>query len=377
MHVQVLSWEEPGGWSGPLPADLDSASTLVLAFGSPPVEVAADLLDEVAKAFPTARLAGCSTAGEIVGERVGEGGLGLAVARFDHTRLRVATAPIASPEGSRAAGLALAEELSEPDLRAILVLSDGLRLNGTALLRAMNEQLSPEVVVTGGLAGDGDRFSSTWVVADTGPVSGQVTAVGLYGDRVSVGHGSQGGWDPFGVERVVTRSSGTVLYELDGEPALELYRTYLGDRAAGLPATALLFPLALRTSVGDSVVRTVLSVDDDEQSMRFAGDIPQGATVQLMRANFDRLVEGAHQAGRLARRDQDPGRPCLAVAISCVGRRLVLGERTEEEVDAVLEGLPQGAELIGFYSYGEISPSASGQCDLHNQTMTLTTIVET
>jgi hypothetical protein len=377
MEAQVLSWAGTGGWSGPLPAELDSPSTLVLAFGSPPVELAADLLDEVVKAFPTSRLAGCSTAGEIVGGQVGEGGLGLAVARFDHTRLRIAAAPIVAPDGSRAAGRALAEELLAPDLRAVVVLSDGLRVNGAALLRAMNELLPPGVVVTGGLAGDGDRFESTWVVADARPVEGQVTAVGLYGDRVGVGHGSQGGWDPFGVERVVTRSSGTVLYELDGEPALELYRSYLGDRAAGLPAAALLFPLALRTSHGDSVVRTILGIDDADQSMRFAGDIPEGATVQLMRANFDRLVEGAHQAGRLARRDEDTGRPCLAVAISCVGRRLVLGERTEEEVDAVLEGLPAQADLIGFYSYGEISPSASGRCELHNQTMTLTTIVET
>jgi len=256
-------------------------------------------------------------------------------------------------------------------------LSDGLRVNGTELLSGVQEVLPADVVVTGGLAGDGDRFATTWVVRDGGTTAGVVSAVGLYGDRVRIGHGSRGGWDSFGVERQVTRSDGNVLYELDREPALALYKRYLGDRAAGLPATALLFPLALCTDDGGpGLVRTVLAVDEAEQSMTFAGDVPQGGRVQLMRANFDRLVEGAATAGRLAGSGQEAGRRSLAIAISCVGRRLVLGERTEEEVEAVLDSLPPASSLVGFYSYGEISPSASGTCDLHNQTMTLTTIVE-
>jgi hypothetical protein len=59
-----------------------------------------------------------------------------------------------------------------------------------------------------------------------------------------------------------------------------------------------------------------------------------------------------------------------------VGRRLVLGSRTEEEIEATLEVLPKGTQQIGFYSYGEISPYTAGTCDLHNQTMTLTTLSE-
>jgi hypothetical protein len=124
-------------------------------------------------------------------------------------------------------------------------------------------------------------------------------------------------------------------------------------------------------------VRTVLAVDEQRQSMTFAGDIPQGSRAQLMRANFDRLIQGASDAATLAgaARDVRDGET-LAIAISCVGRRLVLGERTEEEVEATLDVLPPGSRQIGFYSYGEISPYAKGPCDLHNQTMTLTTIAE-
>jgi hypothetical protein len=377
MDVRLLAWEPSSGWSAPLPGELDGPSTLVLAFGSPPQEVATARLAELAAALPQAQLAGCSTAGEILDRRVAEGGMSVAVARFAHTTLRRAEAAVAAPADSRQAGRELARALVAPGLRGMLLLSDGLGVNGTELLNGVKEVLPADVVVTGGLAGDGDRFAATWVVAQGGTTAGVVSAVGLYGNRVRVGHGSRGGWDSFGVERQVTRSDGNVVYELDGEPALALYKRYLGDRAAGLPATALLFPLALcANDGGGGLVRTVLAVDEAEQSMTFAGDVPQGSRVQLMRANFDRLVEGAATAGRLARRGQDANGGCLAVAISCVGRRLVLGERTEEEVEAVLDSLPPASSLIGFYSYGEISPSTTGTCELHNQTMTLTTLVE-
>ena len=228
------------------------------------------------------------------------------------------------------------------------------------------------VGVSGGLAGDGSRFQNTSVLSGRAVRSGIVAGVGFYGDAFGVQHGSRGGWDAFGPERVVTRSRGSVLYELDGRPALGLYKTYLGERSQGLPATALLFPLSLRGGhSGDSLVRTIVSVDEEARSMTFAGDIPEESIVQLMRANFDRLIEGAAAAGRRAKVPE--GAASLSVAISCVGRRLVLGERTEEEVDAVVESLPEGAPLVGFYSYGEISPLVPGQCGaLHNQTMTLT-----
>ena len=216
---------------------------------------------------------------------------------------------------------------------------------------------------------------------ERGPRSGYVTAVGLYGPRVKIGHGSKGGWDKFGPARRVTRAEHNVLYELDGRPALRLYKEYLGERAAELPASALLFPLAVSDSHGDSkvLVRTVLAVSEQDQSMTFAGDVPQGSVAQLMRANFERLIDGASSAARGAGSslvDLMGTNEILSIAISCVGRRLILGERTEEEIEAALHGLPAGTRQIGFYSYGEISPFASGACDLHNQTMTLTTISE-
>lgn len=115
-------------------------------------------------------------------------------------------------------------------------------------------------------------------------------------------------------------------------------------------------------------------MDEAKESMTFAGDVPVDSVVQLMRANVDRLVDGAATASREA---GAPGSKAVTLAISCVGRRIVLGERTEEEIDGALEAVADGDVLVGFYSYGEISPLGRGCCGvLHNQTMTVTRLWE-
>ncbi len=373
MELHVSQITPADGSPGELPSHLDSPRTLVLAFGPSHLLDEPGPLSRIGAAFPRSRVLGCSTAGEILDTTVADDTLTLAVCRFDHTDVRAAVAEV-SPDGDgREAGREIARQLAGPGLRAVLVVSDGLNVNGSDLVAGLNATLPDEVIVTGGLAGDGDRFERTWVVHEGACRDRTVAAIGLYGDHVEVGHGSRGGWDIFGPQRRITRSEANVLYELDGRPALELYKRYLGDRAAGLPATALLFPLALRGDGDETVVRTVLSVDEATQSMVFAGDVPEGAWAQLMRANFDRLIEAASNAARDATVDG----PTLCLAISCVGRRLILGERTEEELEATFESLPDGSRQVGFYSYGEISPLvSSGSCELHNQTMTLTTIRE-
>jgi len=381
MHVATTCLKT--GQSG-IPAELtalDSETSLLLLFGDSRLIDRPALIQQVLDACPRSHVMGCSTAGEIHGCEISDDSLVVAAARFDHTALRTAQATVQAPTDSYTAGRTIAEQLTHSSLRGVFVLSDGLNVNGSELVKGLNDTLGEAVVVTGGLAGDGTDFKRTWVIKDRMPIGGYVTAIGFYGDHVKLGHGSKGGWDKFGPERLVTKSKGNILYELDGRPALQLYKEYLGDRAAGLPATGLLFPLAIRSSNTDGkiLVRTILAVDEAAQSMTFAGDLPEGVLAQLMRANFDRLVQGASDAATLAvngRDDTSSPSPTLSIAISCVGRRLVLGERTEEEIEAALDILPKGSSQVGFYSYGEISPYKSGACDLHNQTMTLTTITE-
>ena len=381
MDVFSGRWASPTGWSAPLPA-WDGPATLVLVLGPSGLrhEPGHPALADLRAAYPTSPLAGCSTSGEVSGSELHDDTLSVAVLRFAATRVHVETAPVTADD-SRDVGLLLGKRLADhdPDLAAVLVLSEGLQVNGSALADGLSAGLPVGTVVVGGLAGDGDRFASTWVLVDGVPVGGHVVAVGLAGDAVEVGHGARGGWSVLGPERVVTRSRGTVVHELDHRPALELYRTYLGDRASGLPATALLFPLGVRPPGADhESVRTVLAVDADEQSITFAGEVPEGSRAQLMRSSTDRLVGAAEEAAEIARFGAGDG-DAFALVVSCVGRRLVLGQRCEEELEAVAEALGDGGPppvTVGFYSYGELTTAARGGATMQNQTMTVSVIRE-
>ncbi len=377
MQLEQRSWTARDGWS---PGGVENTAQLVLLFGGTQALAEQHWREALERSYPGARLFGCSTAGEIMGTRIYDDTLVATAIRFASTELRIEHVAIdGRKSGSEAAGAALARSLPPEGLRHVFVLSDGQKINGSELVRGMMGQLPPGVRVTGGLAGDGARFKRTLVFADDEPQEGVVAAAGLYGQALRVGFGSLGGWDPFGPKRTVTRSEGNVLIELDGRPALELYRTYLGEHAAGLPATGLLFPLSIcRPGDERTVVRTILNIDEEQQSLTFAGDMPEGSVTQLMKANFERLIDGA--AGAAEQSHQRLGKDAaaeLAVLISCVGRKLVLGQRTEEEVESVRDVLGAETALTGFYSYGEICPaSPDGGCELHNQTMTITTFRE-
>jgi hypothetical protein len=378
MHISQLQWTREAGLDGDY-AESDAPAHLALLFGSRASLQDPDALGSILRRFPSATILGCSTAGEILDSRIYDDSISLTAVRFDSTRVAGASVPIAAPADSYAAGAALARSLSAADLVHLFVLSDGLHVNGSELVKGLSENLPAHVTLSGGLSGDGTAFGETVIVFGETVSSRMVAAVGFYGDRLNVGCASLGGWDSFGAERLVTRSEGNVLYELDGFSALDLYKRYLGDHAANLPGSGLLFPLSIRNPEDDSsVVRTILAVDEDAHSLTFAGDVPLGWYGRLMKANFDRLIDGAIGAARASLLNNgSEQQPDLAILISCVGRRMVLRQRTEEELEGVRDVVGPKAFLTGFYSYGEISPfTPDAKCALHNQTMTITSFRE-
>ena len=380
MFSKSLVYRAAHGWGSPLPTALDSPRTLVLAFAASGYATDPAPFDQLAAAFPQALLIGCSTAGEIAGVEVHDDSVSVAVTRFEHTTLRQASTAVVDAGDSFHAGARLAAQLADRELRAVFVLSDGLGVNGSALVEGLSRHLGAGVAISGGLAGDGSAFQRTWVLNGAKRETQHISAIGFYGDRLQVGQGCDGGWLDFGPERRITRAEGAVLYELDGKPALDLYKTYLGERASGLPGTALLFPLAVRRDGQgpETLVRTILAIDEARQSLTFAGDLPQGGVARLMRANADQLIDSAGRAARQATAGAPNTAPgALVISVSCVGRRLVLGERTEEEAETVADSAPPGSAQVGFYSYGEIAPLATGRrSELHNQTMTVTVLSE-
>lgn len=376
MITAIARFDTSRGWAAPLP-QLDSEQTLVLVFGDRTCIDHPDGIAQLLRAFPRSQVLGCSTSGQIVGDSVQDGGLDALIMKFESATLRVASVPIEDGSDSRALGESLGSKLTANDLKGVFVLSDGTLVNGTQLCAGLTKSLPANTPTTGGLAGDGDHFEHTWVCCNSLPKRGMIAAVGVYGEAAEILHGCKGGWDAFGPERAVTASAGNVLYELDNAPALGVYETYLGEQAAQLPASALLFPLLLRRpGEKTTVVRTILGMSRENGTMTFAGDIPEGSTVQLMRANFDRLISGAADAAAMIPLTRDAHTTAACVPISCVGRRLILKHRCEEELEEVAGVLPPGTPNVGFYSYGEISPHVGAACELHNQTMTLTVFVE-
>jgi hypothetical protein len=376
MRIETKRWTEDAGWNGK--ESSVRKAQLVLAFASPRICDRHDLFEEIAAFYPAAEVFGCSTAGEILGTQVTDESLVVAAIEFAVTTFRSARVCINDSSETFEAGRRLVEQLPRHELVHVVVFSEGLKVNGSELVKGLASMLPPGVTVTGGLSGDGYRFERTCVVYKGHSERGTIVALGLYGPSLRVGYASLGGWDPFGPERLITRSRENVLFEMDGHSALELYKRYLGKHAADLPASGLLFPLSLRTSRDTTpVVRTILSVDEMGKSMTFAGDIPEGSYARLMKANFDRLIDGAAGAAKVSYGESGTNPPDFALLISCVGRKMVLKQRIEEEVEGVRDVMGDRTTLAGFYSYGEISPfTPSARCELHNQTMTITTFSE-
>jgi len=369
---------ENSSWNDVLDSSLDSPNTLVICFGSSAYNLIKNAMEEVYHVFTNSIIIGCSTAGEIYNNELYENSLSIAVIKFEKSKIKLEIQELNNSEESFDVGIDLANNLFEDDLQGIFILSDGLNVNGSQLTKGFNFILKDsDVIVTGGLAGDDDKFEKTWVIIDNKPKSNYVSAIGLYGDELNIAHGSQGGWSKFGIKRTVTKSSHHILYELDNKPALEVYKTYLGLNSKDLPASGLYYPLMIKEEQDThEKVRTILAIDEKEGSITFAGDIPVGSDVMFMKASYNQLIRGANDAASSKSIKEHENEKAINLAISCVGRKLVLGQQSEEEIEAVTKNFSDNILQVGYYSYGEISPLVSGDCDLHNQTMTLTLLWE-
>ena len=361
------------------PGQFDGLATLaaidpqwLIVFAAPTWFADGQLFPALRRQFPQARLTGCSTAGEISRDGVSDGSCVVTAVRWQAAAPMVVTTEVPTIDDSLAAGMRLGQRLR--DAAAVVVLAPGVDINGSALVEGIAAALPPGTPIVGGLAGDGAAFRKTYTLSDEGIDTRVVVAAGLpHGLHMS--HGSFGGWRPFGPARKVTHSSGSILHELDGEPALAVYKRYLGAHARDLPASGLLFPFEMLTAdqAPTGQIRTILGVDESTGSLLLAGDVDARGYLRLMHADTTALVGGAEAAARAA---TGGGRGALALLVSCVGRKLVMGSRVDEEVEAAAAVL--GTDVVaGFYSYGEISPLAKGgSCRLLNQTMTITCLGE-
>jgi hypothetical protein len=367
-----------GDWKGDESSINPAKCQLVFAFGSSDQLLLPENLDPIRSAYPNADLVTASTAGEIIRDGVYDNSIVATAIELEQSTLKCVKTHISEHVSSFDAGLFLKEQLQSDDLSGIFIISDGLMVEGSELVRGFNHENTKNIPITGGLAGDAARFQNTYTSLNEAPGKGNIIAVGFYGDHMHIGHGSLGGWDEFGYERTITRSDKNVLFEVDEEKALDLYKRYLGSFAEQLPGSALMFPLSMRVPGADKyLIRTILATDDNESAMIFAGNMPQGSTVRMMRGDIQKLIRASATAAKDSVETLKNRKPQLTLMLSCVGRKIIMDKKVEEEVLAAEEILDGDCAVAGFYTYGGLSPFGVGTpCELHNQTMTITTFSE-
>lgn len=375
MKINQARREKNGEWEFKQNDKL--VKPLVFVFGDRFILESDKIYDEIRELYPDGELVFGSTSGEIMETHVFEETITLTAIEFEKTSLKIVHENVSDFVDIEKMGRAIADQFDKDGLRHLFIVSDGSFVNGSGLIEGLESDNEFNATITGGLCGDGARFEKTLTSYNENPKQGEVVAIGFYGESLEISYANYGGWTPFGPERTITKSVGNVLYEIDGQPALDLYKTYLGDKASELPQAALLYPLTVQQNENEEpLVRTILNIDEDANSMILAGDVPVNSKVQLMMCTMDDIAEGASNAAEYAMRDRKKT-PELAILVSCVGRKLVLAGRTEEEIEEVMDVVGGQAKITGFYSYGEMAPFAGkNECLLHNQTMTLTLMSE-
>lgn len=357
---------------------LDLKEPLVLIFGNRYMLQDENIYNEVREIFKDGHLVFGSTSGDITSESVDDESITITAIEFEKSKFSIKTANVlvSNKIDSKKTGKELIKQFPEEGLKFVFVVSEGSFINGSQLAEGMNSATEDNLLITGALCGDAARFEKTISSYNEKPKQGEIVAIGLYGETLEVSFATNGGWTPFGPERMVTKSKNNLLYELDGKPALDLYKTYLGEKSKELPGAALLYPLKVKTSDDKSIVRTILNINEEDNSMILAGDIKEGSHVQLMMTNVDNIVNAAEIGATKALGVRD-NKPDLAILVSCIGRKLVLDQRVEEEVEEVIDVIGKDTTICGFYSYGEIAPFVGElNCQLHNQTMAITLISE-
>ena len=351
---------------------------LVLVFGNRFLLDDLEIYNEIKTIFPDGHIVFGSTCADIIGDTVDEESVSITAMEFEKSQFLIKTSNILNTElDSFKTGNNLIKQLPSEGLKFIYVISEGSFVNGSELTKGMNAATDNNILITGGLCGDAARFEKTLASYNEAPKEGEIVAIGFYGETLEVTFSIYGGWTPFGPERIVTKSAANVLFELDNQPALDLYKKYLGEKSKELPGAALLYPLNVKSNdEKQSIVRSILNIDEENNAVILAGDIPENSKVQLMMTHVDNIANASERAAKQAL-ELRQNKPELALLVSCIGRKLVLDQRVEEEIEEVLNVVGTETVLSGFYSYGEIAPfHGENNCQLHNQTMTITLISE-
>lgn len=357
-------------------AELGRAPDLVILFSSARYD-AARVLEGVHSRLPAAvPLVGCSAYAEIDNEQALTSSvvaMGLVLEGIEVRTFQVAGRGVDSFAAGRDAGRGLRE--FAPDL--VITFPDVLTMNATRFLLGLQDALGKGMPIVGGASADDGAFKATYQIHGREALSGGAVGVALKGPLTIV-TAAKSGYTPVGATHASTRvENGNVLLEIDGRPALDIYRDYLGERVAQMPAVSIEFPIAVVGGIEGAprraddellLVRAILGVDEARGALLLGGDVPEGAAIRVTRATKEDVVRGAEEATMTALEAMPA--PEVALIFSCMSRKSVLGPRFKDECRASFARLPEGLPKIGFYTFGELSP-VQGTTMHHESTYTI------
>ncbi len=291
----------------------------------------------------------------------------------------------------RVAGQKVAAEvrkLAGDKLKAFIMLPDVLVGNGADTVRGVLDSLGEHFPVVGGASGDDFKFVKTYQYLNDKVYSGAVVGLGLAGS-FKMGIGVKHGWIPISTPMKVTKSSGSVLHELNGQPAINIYKNYFGEEEAQqlqketLAKLAITYPLGIVvTGSEEMLIRDPISVDE-HGSITCAAEIPEGSSIQLMIGSYMKAIEVAQIAAENAVAQLEGAAPKAVIIFNCIARNKLFGERAGDEISAIQTAVGTDTPLIGFYTYGEQAPLGGevrnlDKCNpaFHNETVVICVLGE-
>jgi len=376
MRIEQTVWTANKSWEK-LVDDEGLAPQIVFLFGDNKTIREQDAIGFVRRQYPQARIFGGTSAYEINHLGVFDNSVVATAVEFNSVKLQFAKASLTMHTSREAAEALSAQIADKTDIGHLFVLCEGLDVNGGRIVDELN-RFFPGVSISGGMAADKNTVLPNYLILDDQMSDRSVIAV-AFGKSLKAGYASNGGWDSFGVDRQISRSEGKYVYEVDGQPALSLYKKYLGDEARDLPNSGHYFPVSLKESLtSEGVVRSVIQIDEKNDALIFSSDMPQGWYFRLMRANYQHLMQAVSRSAEQSIVGIDTAKKFLALIVSCVGRQIVLKQRVHDAINEASDILGNNKIVCGFYSLGEICPLSlqDKQTYYHNQTMTITTLSE-
>ena len=317
---------------------------------------------------------GCSSCGEFLydanGKEISDGGLVCSMLKLKQGSFDLklfSGKEKSSYKLGTTAGQWAASAFKDP---AILVVASGLNIDGEQMVRGIQEMTGQDITMYGGLAGDDAHFRETVVFSENSAEANGALLLVFDKSVYDLNGIATSGWVSIGADKIITRAEGNIVYTIDHEPALDVYKQYLNVNDEDLPEIGVEYPLLVRKNESDFILRAVLNVDREKKALIFAGTVPVGAVVTFSSSpGFEILEYTRKKVNEFY--DSSPETDLL-VLFSCMARHNALGPTIADEIEEAW--IKWQKPLIGFFTYGEIGNNYKSSCDFYNQTYTLVSI---